>query len=210
VASTIFSDTDLTGALGLELCRHGGPSTLDYRTLLTHGPLPDLFLKGCGLPDDFIEYIRSARSDGKRYYSCFISHSMKDGEFVNQLENDLGLAHVRYWLSEKDLKFGAKLLESFHTAIGSNDRLIVICSESSLRSAWVEDEISKAFSMERERGIPIVIPIRIDEAVLKASTGWPAKLRDGRYIGDFTDWHSPEAYRRSFQKLLGALERTLD
>jgi hypothetical protein len=211
LASTIFSDTDLSEAVGLELCRHGGPSTLDYRTLLTYKPLPSVFLKGCGLPDDFIKYVLASHSDGKRYLSCFISHSTNDVDFVNQFSNDLVLAHVRFWLSAKDLKIGAKMLDSFYTAIGDHDRLIMVCSESSVRSSWVEDEISRAFALERELGqSSIIVPIRIDDAVLTAKAGWAAKLRDSRFIGDFREWRSPEAYRRAFERLLEALQRSAE
>jgi hypothetical protein len=147
-----------------------------------------VFLTGCGLPDDLIKYILGSRKEGGRYFSCFISHSTKDMDFVIRLSEDLKSAGVRCWLSEDDLKIGDKMLDSFHDAIGTNDRLIIVCSESSVGSSWVEDEILRAFSLERKRGQhSIVVPIRIDDAVLEAQSGWAAKLRDTRNIGDFTD-----------------------
>jgi uncharacterized protein YjbI with pentapeptide repeats len=56
---TVFGNVDLTGAIGLETCNHNGPSTIDHRTLQRSGPLPLKFLRGVGLPDNFIEYLRS-------------------------------------------------------------------------------------------------------------------------------------------------------
>lgn len=210
IASTVFSDADLTGATGLESCKHGGPSTLDYRTLVNYGPLPSIFLKGCGLPDDFIRFVSTSRSDANRFFSCFISHSEKDGQFVARLFEDLESAGVRCWLAEKDLKYGAKLLEAFYAAIADNQRLVIVCSEASISSGWVEDEITTAFSLERERGHSIVVPIRIDDTILVATKGWATKLRDSRLIGDFKNWRDQEAYRRSFQKLLEALNRSAE
>jgi hypothetical protein len=40
LVETIFADTNLTGAKGLEDCLHRGPSVLDHRTLQKSGPLP--------------------------------------------------------------------------------------------------------------------------------------------------------------------------
>src|SRR4051812_7326307 len=56
---TVFGDTNLTRAKGLEICFHTGPSTIDHRTLQRSGPLPLTFLRGIGLPDNLIDYLPS-------------------------------------------------------------------------------------------------------------------------------------------------------
>ena len=56
---TKFSCADLSSARGLDDCDHRGPSSLDHRTLMQSGRLPLPFLRGCGLPDTFIEYLPS-------------------------------------------------------------------------------------------------------------------------------------------------------
>ena len=56
---TNFSDTNLVNAKGLDQCQHLGPSNIDYRTLQQNWPLPLSFLRGCGLPDIFIEFLPS-------------------------------------------------------------------------------------------------------------------------------------------------------
>jgi hypothetical protein len=43
---TLFANVDLSEAIGLDSCRHGGPSVLDHRTLMQSGPLPLRFLCG--------------------------------------------------------------------------------------------------------------------------------------------------------------------
>jgi uncharacterized protein YjbI with pentapeptide repeats len=50
LSETIFGNVDLTGVIGLETCRHNGPSTIDHRTLQRSGTLPLAFLRGVGLP----------------------------------------------------------------------------------------------------------------------------------------------------------------
>jgi pentapeptide repeat protein len=44
LSETIFGDTNLTDARGLDSCKHQGPSTIDHRTLMRSGPLPLAFL----------------------------------------------------------------------------------------------------------------------------------------------------------------------
>jgi hypothetical protein len=75
---TIFSDTTLTAVQGLETCDHEAPSTLDHRTLAKSGPLPLVFLRGCGLPEALIEYLPSLLGETIQFYSCFISYRLSD------------------------------------------------------------------------------------------------------------------------------------
>jgi len=48
LGETIFGNINLTKVIGLETCRHFGPSTIDFRTLAQSGPLPFAFLRGVG------------------------------------------------------------------------------------------------------------------------------------------------------------------
>src|ERR1700731_931021 len=41
---TVFGNTNLTGAIGLEGCHHLGPSVVDHQTLAKSWPLPIVFL----------------------------------------------------------------------------------------------------------------------------------------------------------------------
>ncbi len=82
---TVFGDTDLTDTVGLDACFHEGPSTLDHRTIAKSGHLPLAFLRGCGLPDRFIDYLPSLFNETIQFYSCFISYSAKDQEFADQI-----------------------------------------------------------------------------------------------------------------------------
>jgi len=56
---TLFVGCDLRSVKGLDKCEHWGPSTIDHLTLLKSGYLPLSFLRGCGLPEDLIEYLPS-------------------------------------------------------------------------------------------------------------------------------------------------------
>src|SRR5271157_2461813 len=59
-SSTIFADIDLSAASGLETIQHDGPSTVGIDTIYkSRGKIPEVFLRGCGVPNEFIAYIGS-------------------------------------------------------------------------------------------------------------------------------------------------------
>jgi hypothetical protein len=85
------------------------------------------------------------------------------------------------------------------------ESLLIILSASSLRSGWVEDEVNKAYAEERRRKKLVLVPIRIDDAVMRTKEAWASKLRDQRNIGNFGMWRRPSDYRRALRLLLKAL-----
>jgi uncharacterized protein YjbI with pentapeptide repeats len=120
---TIFSEVDLTSVIGLETCIHEGPSIIDHRTLQMSGSLPIPFLRGIGLPDNFIDYIPSLFNKAIRYYSCFISYSTADDEFAKRIYADLQSNGVRCWFAPHDMPIGEKILDSIDAAIRLRDTL---------------------------------------------------------------------------------------
>jgi TIR domain/Pentapeptide repeats (8 copies) len=202
LGETFFADTALTNVIGLEKCDHRGPSVVDHRTLQKSGPLPLSFLRGVGLPDNLIEYLPSLLNQAIQHYSCFISYSTKDQEFADRLHADLQNKGVRCWFAPHDLPIGAKTWDAIDAAIKLRDKLLLILSENSINSDWVEDEVQKAFAEERERKQPILFPLRIDDAVRNTPEPWARKLWDQRNIGDFTGWKDHDAYKASFERVV--------
>ena len=208
LAETVLGDIDFTNAIALDACKHSGPSIIDHRTLLLSTNLPISFLRGCGLPDLIIEYLPSLRGEALRFYSCFISYSSKDQPFADRLHADLQNAGVRYWFAPHDLPIGAKTWDAIDEAIRLRDKLLVILSEASIGSDWVEDEVNKAYAEERDRKTTVLFPVRLDDVVMTTSEPWARKLRDQRNIGDFRKWRSVARYTKSFERLLRDLKTT--
>jgi|GEM_PF-1878119 len=52
--NTNLGGANLQGARGLESVRHLGESIVDMRTLVRSGPLPIEFLRGCGVPEEYL------------------------------------------------------------------------------------------------------------------------------------------------------------
>ena len=155
---TVLADVDLSAVTGLETCQHRGPSIIDYRTLQRSGRLPLAFLRGVGLPDSFIEYLPSLLNQPIQMYSCFISYSSKDQDFAERLHADLQNKGVRCWFAPHDLPIGAKTWDAIDEAIRLRDKVLLILSENSIASDWVEDEVNKAFAEEREQETARLIP----------------------------------------------------
>ena len=83
------------------------------------------------------------------------------------------------------MPIGRKIWDEIDAAIRLRDKVLLILSEHSIESDWVEDEVTKAFEEERKRGQTVLFPIRLDDAVMDTNEAWAAKLR-ARHIGDFT------------------------
>jgi TIR domain/Pentapeptide repeats (8 copies) len=199
---TSFSVVDLSSCKSLESCNHYGPSIVDIRTLQRSGPLPLSFLRGIGLPDAFIDYLPSLLGRSIQLYSCFISYSAKDEDFARRLHADLQDKDVRCWFAPEDMKIGAKILDTIDEAIRLRDKVLLVLSERSITSEWVEDEVTKAFAEERRRGGVVLFPIRLDDAVFETKEAWALKLRDNRNIGDFRGWKKHDAYHKALDRLL--------
>ena len=54
--STVSSNTSLSAAKGLDSCKHYFPA-LDYQTIAKSLASPLKFLRGCGLPDEYIQHL---------------------------------------------------------------------------------------------------------------------------------------------------------
>lgn len=205
--NTVLGNVNLSKTKGLKTCKHKGPSTIDHRTLQRSGQLPLAFLRGVGLPDALIEYLPSLLNQAIQMYSCFISYSAKDEDFTQRLHADLQDKGVRCWFAPHDLPIGAKTLDAIDQAIRTRDKLLLILSEHSIASEWVEDEVTAAFEEERRRGGEAVLfPIRLDDAVFDTREAWAGKLRANRNIGNFRQWKDHDAYRKGLERLLRDLQ----
>lgn len=204
---TTFGDVDLSVAKGLDTIQHQGPSTIGTNTLLlSKGQIPEIFLRGAGLSDTFISYITSLTNTAIQYYSCFISYSSKDEAFAQRLYADLQQKNVRCWFAPEDIKIGDKIRFAIDQSIQLHDKLLLILSENSLNSFWVESEVEKAFEKERQRNTTVLFPVRLDMAVMKTDQPWAAEIRRTRHIGDFTRWKGHDAYQQALERLLRDLK----
>jgi hypothetical protein len=216
LAYTVFIDVDLRGVKGLDSCMHNGPSYVDYTTLARSGRLPLEFLRGCGLPDPFIDYLPSLINEAIEFYSCFISYSTKDQDFADRLYADLQNRGVRCWFAPHDIQGGKKIHEQIDEAIRRYDKLLLILSESSMNSEWVKTEIANARQKEIEQKRQVLFPLSIVEYAnvrswkcFDADTGKDSAREIREYfIPDFSEWKNHDSYQKAFERLLKDLKST--
>lgn len=215
---TVFGDVDLKGATGLDKCSHRGPSIMSFGTLAMSGPLPLNFLRGCGLPDTLIEYAPSLLLNNPiEFYSCFISYSHEDKSFARRLHDALQGRGIRCWLDEHQLLPGHDIFEEVDRGIKLWDKVLLCCSEFSLSSWWVDNEVQVAFDKEqslmrrRKSKTLALIPLNLDGYMFsgKWKSGKAAQIKS-RLAADFTGWERDNRkFEEQFDRLVKAL-RTND
>ena len=204
---TILANLDLSLTTGLDTVQHSAPSTIGIDTIYrSKANIPEVFLRGCGVPEDLIAYARSLRGKAFEFYSCFISHSVKDKRFCELLYADLQAKGIRVWLFEEDAKWGEPVWGEIDRSIKMYDKLVIVCSESSLQSSPVQREIERALNREDKEHKNILFPIRIDDHIFDK---WehPRKADVlAKVVGDFSGWeHDAAKYEKALNKLLKGL-----
>lgn len=149
-------------------------------------------------------------------YSCFISYSFADEEFCRRLWDRLNTAGVQVWFASHDMKAGRKIRAQVTNAIGKYDKLLLVLSEASMKSTWVDHELYSAFHREKEENKKVLFPIRL--VPFEALRQWQAFDADtGRdlareireyFIPDFSEWRDEEKFAAAATQLLESLRKS--
>lgn len=215
VGNTIFGGVDLSSCSGLDAVHHDGPSTLGVDSIiLSKGRIPEIFLRGVGLPDEWITYIPSLVGDGIQFFSSFISYSSLDRPFAVRLHDALQSKGIRCWLDEKQLLPGDDISRELERGIHLWDKFLLCASKNSLTSWWVEKEIKSTLAKERalqeERGEPVLklIPLDLDGYMVtgKWDFGVFGEEIKSRVAADFRGWEKPTTdFSKQVDRVIKAL-----
>jgi TIR domain-containing protein/pentapeptide repeat protein len=212
MAWTTVGNVDLSVVHGLDTVVHQGPSTIGIDTLYrSHGNIPEVFLRGTGVPHDFITYVKSLVGRLFEFYSCFISYNHTDKSFARRLHDQLQGCGIRCWLDEHQMRPGDDIYDEIDRGIRLWDKVLLCCSQASLTSWWVDSEINKAFEKERrlmkDRGAKVLalIPLNLDGFLFKWTSGKAEEVKS-RLAADFTGWKRSHArFERAFESVIRAL-----
>ncbi len=193
---------------------------------LSKGEISEVFLRGCGLSDWEIKSARLYKpglsnqeiininykifdlraSQSIQISPLFISYSHADAPFVEKLELCLTKKGIRFWRDVHDATAG-RLEKQIDHAMRQNPTVILILSENSTCSDWVEHEARLARELEKEIGRDVLCPIALDDSWKSAK--WPARLMEQimEYnILDYSKWNDDKAFGQVFNKMISGLD----
>jgi TIR domain len=91
--------------------------------------------------------------------TIFISHSSVDKPFVKRLEAELSKdKSLKFWIDENEILAGEDIQKSISKSLSSSDYLLLVISDNSTKSSWVNFEVSQFMSFADGKNIiPIVV-----------------------------------------------------
>ena len=206
LVSTSFLDSDLRDLKGVDSIDTPG-LFLGIDTFFRSGGLPESLLRAANLPEEFITYATSLVGTPIEYYSCFISYSSNDNEFVRRLHNDLQAQKIKTWFAPEDLKIGDRFRSRIDESIRLHEKLVLVLSQNSINSPWVRREVEAALEREDREKKDILFPIRLDDDVMGSNEPWAGEIRRSRHIGDFRHWKSHDDYITALDRLVRDLKK---
>jgi len=223
MALTAVNDVDLSRVRGLQAVCHDQASSIGIDTLertavgLARDPARqaevEAFLRGVGVREDYLDLFRSGIAKPFDVYSVFIRYSHADQRVARRLYHELQTRGIRCWLNEHPMLPGDDINECIDQGLRPRDKLLLCCSEASLTSWWVDDEIDRAFTREHqlmtqgEAKAPGLVPLNLDGYL--ASGEWKSRRSEqirSRLVADFKGWEEADAtFDRELERVVKAL-----
>jgi TIR domain len=143
----------------------------------------------------------------KTRISLFISYSHCDNRFIDRLEQGFRLSQIHCWRDVHHTTSG-RLEKQIERAIRENPIVLLVLSENSVKSDWVQHEARLARINEVARGCDILCPITLDDAW--KTCRWPDRLREQimEYnIVDFSGWEDETKFQEVFLRLIAGIHQ---
>ena len=144
-----------------------------------------------------------------RYKSVFLSYGSPDEAFARRIYRYLRRHHVETFFFPEAAVPGRHLHRTMIEGVTAFDRVVLLCSKTSLTRAGVLYEIEQVLAREaREGGAELLIPVALDNHLF---TDWAvdrphiaSQLRS-RVVADFQESAEPARFRKACRRLLTAL-----
>lgn len=143
-----------------------------------------------------LDRITTARySNRTNKVKIFISHSSKDKVFARWLSTDLQNSGHEPWLDEWTISVGESIPQKISEGIKDAEFVIVILSQESVKSRWVEREWQTKYWDEVSNGRIHVLPVLFQDCEI------PELMKTKKYA-DFRN-----GYNEGLEDLLEAIDR---
>ncbi len=127
-------------------------------------------------------------------YDAFISYSSKNKATADAICHTLEENGVRCFIAPRDIPLGKKYGTVIVDAIKQSKVVVLVFSEQSATSPWVESEINVAFS-----NLKTIVPYKIDATLLNNYEEFYLMLNNRHWIESYPD------YRERFKELVAAV-----
>ena len=104
------------------------------------------------------------------------------------------------------MKMGDQSRQRVNQQIRIHEKLLIVLSQFSIESAWIQQEVEAALEEEQSRNRSILFPIRLDDSSLDGEKEWLVSLQKTHQIYDFSAWDNWQAYYEQFFLMLNDLE----
>lgn len=122
--------------------------------------LSEVFLSKNIIPIDQVNNIlKETISRNLPQAKVFISHSSKDKSFVHKLKEELSKDNLlKFWIDENEILAGDDIQKTITDSLKEMDYLLLVISENSIKSHWVNFEVSQFIGADKnKRIIPIIL-----------------------------------------------------
>src|SRR3989442_10851082 len=94
--------------------------------------------------------------------NVFISYSRSDRKDVEEIAQKLISRGIRVWYDQWEIGIGDSIVQKINDGISSADYLLVALSSASVKSHWVQEELSAATALLAEKG-SFILPVLLDD-----------------------------------------------
>ncbi len=116
-------------------------------------------------------------------HDVFISYSSKNSAAAQAICHQLEDNNIKCWMAPRDIPVGAKYASVITQAIKECKAVVLVFSEYSAISPWVESEINIAFSNRRP-----IVPYKIDTTPLENYDEFYLMLNNRHWIEAYPDF----------------------
>ena len=142
--------------------KHDSYASIDFQSILKSDFNESTLKEYFNINDPLIKETISKITTKVEYQRVFISFSFKDIKFAKRLHKELSSKGVISFFWMKDAPPGEALEDIMTTNIKTNEKILFIASETSLKSQSCQFELSQGRKKQEETWEYVLFPIHID------------------------------------------------
>lgn len=165
------------------------------------GDYYNFYILSIGLRNGFVSMLYDDLSREMKISTPRTSSSVEYGGSVSEVRSS--------WFGPGRMKPSDSAFEESRRGIFQHEKFLPILSVSSLEDDSMSSLIEYTRNLEVSQQRDILLPLCIDESIMRTKKDWVRSLRNDYFMGDFTGWKNPVNYRESLSCLLLGLRKPM-